>query len=97
MNALLTERDGQILVEGLKDTMYKHPGCKTDSVPFLSLTAPGASGAPVQWLLNTMQSLPSEFLFRCGMSRLHKKQTAADLHVVWPQSAWSFMEAQVVL
>lgn len=77
--------------------MYKQPGCQTDFVPFLSLTAPGTSSASAQCLLNTTQSPPSEFLLLCGVSRLHKKQTAADLHVVWLQSAWSFAEAQVVL
>lgn len=79
MSALHTECEGQIFVEGMKDGMYKQPGCQTDFIPFLSLTAPGTSSASVQCLLNTTRSPPSEFLLPCGVSRLHKKQTAADL------------------
>lgn len=55
------------------------------------------SSASVQCFLNTIQSLPSELLFLCGLPRLRKKQTEAGSSVVWLQSAWSFMEAQVVL
>lgn len=97
MSASHTKCEDQIFVEGMKDGMYKHPGCQTDFVPFLSLTAPGTSSASAQCLLHTTRSPPSDFPFLCGMSRLHKKQTAADLHMVWLQSAWSFAGAQVVL
>lgn len=58
MSASHTKCEGQIFVEGMKDGMYKHPGCQTDFVPFLSLTAPGTSSASAQCLLHTTRIHP---------------------------------------
>lgn len=71
MSALHMECTEQIFVEGMKEGMYKHPGCKIDFVPFLSVTAPLTSSGSVQCLPSTTQILPYDFLLPCAAFQLH--------------------------